>query len=1207
MKAPTIKKLVLLIFTATISSISFGQIYDDSFNLTAESIRLAPVPNSPEAQAFTKYGNTPVNLYTGSPNISIPIYTYKGREIDLPISLTYDASGIKVEQLANQVGLGWNLNVGGRISRIVNGMPDDFHLSSHTYGPYKSLWDTEVNSGIIAYDDISSNPSFNTQAELIDYMYFLKKTDEGEYDTQPDYFSFNALGNSDMFTIDVVSKTPKSLDNSRLKVSITKAFGGANTPITKWVVTTDDGTKYTFEEEEVTKDTNLNDIGEFSVFGMKKEYNSSWLLSKIESANNKDVYEFTYTPYGSDNRVANNVIGVTNIISVQNGAPQQTPTPTNLMGYSNTEYVIDQKILSKITHNGKVIVDVDLLANRWDMNANASAIEKINIYDNHNTTTNVKDLHKSYTFNYDYFRTSNAPVPPYNSGNAPNPILLRLMLESLDVNDKNNNQIKSYTFDYETPYAMPPTSSLAQDYYGYYNGATLNTVLYPTYSHPYVPNNGANRSSNFSFSKRGTLKKITYPTGGYTNFEYEPNYEKEITGSTTTWQNVASVSMVNPSLPAYNLNACNAIFPFPTGQVTPATLFDTFEVTSNQTDYKIIYDQSGSLGKNFTVEKVVSIVKIASPTATLSWTDIYDNNCNVKAGVDVVWNSLSLISGGMTPVYPYTTTITLDSGHYQVILANPSSNFTNSVDVEKGTIVNTYTYNEKAGIRIKSIKDYSDASTLTLHKSYEYPSGTVISEPRHTYTSTQFSLDSGGLPVQSTILHRLSYAGGTDKPHIGYSSVVETTIDANGNTNGKTIHEFNTTNSTNYKSGIYTYYINGKETAKQYGVSYELGKSKGKTIYDKNDIVVASSTNAYYDKEYYNNTGIYLHVDESKSDLWPIPHLSPTGKWKISYIPYDKGSNLYSPSLNIGSMSGGVQLHRPSECVDTQIWNNINDAHELCWPNVGRLLKQTSKAWGKFGAITNASSKQYYNAAADIVEQITSYTYYDEDLVTYPIPNKPAVILPANFLLKDTQTTNSKGETLKQEFLYADHLSTTGAGSLKSKNMVAIPLETKVYKGTSLMSYKKTHYSGTLPSKIQTAKGTAALEDRLLYERFEAGNLVQVKQVNGASTAYIWGYDNRYVIAKIENATYAQIESLSAFGNGFTITENLTTTQETQLRALSNTLVTTYIYDPMVGVTSTKDPRGNITTFEYDDFHRLKQVKDKDGNILSKNEYNYAN
>lgn len=1177
---------------------SYGQIYDSSFNYAAESMRLTPVPNSPEAQAFTKYGDTPVNMYTGTPNIQIPIYTHKGREFDLPISLTYDASGIKVEQLATQVGLGWNLNVGGRISRIVNGMPDDFHNTSYTSGPYQSLWDSTVNSGILAYDDISSSPSFDSYDDLIAYMYFLKKADDNEYDIQPDFFSFSALGNSDMFTIDVNSKTPKSLDSPRLKATITKAYGGANTPITKWVVTMDDGTIYTFEEEEVTRDVNLNDLGQPTLFGLRKEYNSSWLLTKIESANSKDVYEFTYTDLGfwGSNRTASSITGVTNVLS-------SVTTPTNNMGYSNTEYTIKQKVLSTITHNGDRIVAIDLLADRWDMTVD-SAIEKINIYDQ-DTGNPTADLHKSFVFDYDYFRTSFVSAPPYNSGNTPDPLFVRLKLDGILIKDSNSALVKDYMFEYNDPYTMPSTTSQGQDYFGYNNGVTSNSVLYPTYNAPSIPSgDGANRNPNFNSTKKGLLNKITYPTGGHTTFDYESNYEQEATDNSTVWQVIASTELDYPlpsAFPPYDPNACNDNSTL----VTPITDSDTFQVTQNQTDYKMVYDQTGTLGGTFTTEKRAILVKIASSTATLSWAQIYDNNCNVKAGVDVVWNLPF-----KQKTFPYSETITLDSGFYQLVLANPLSTFSNSFEVQEGVLVTNYTYNVKAGVRVKDIKDYIDATTLAFHKSYQYPSGTVISDPRYTYTSTQYSLDSGGYPVVSTILHRLSYASGTDKPHMGYAEVIETVEDALGSySNGSTSHRFNTNNAGNYRTGVYTYFINGKETAKQYGVTYYLGKSSGSTVYDSQGVPVSSSLNSYYGKEYYFNTGIYTHIDESRNDLFPIPtENTGNGKYYISYLPYTKIPASAGSSLLGWASMGGVALMPPPECISEY---QGTDGNDLCKPGIGRLIKQTSKAWGKAGNILTSSSSQYYDAATNIVSQLTNYTYYDEDVLTVVIPGEPAILVPGNYLLKDTETTNSKGETLKQEFLYADHVS-SGAGGLKSSNMLAIPLESKIYKDGTLMSHKKTVYSGTLPSKIQTLKGggtQSSPEDRLLFERFEDENLVQVKQVDGPTTAYIWGYDSRYVVAKVENTTYAEIENLTAFGSGsgFTITDKLTTTQENALRVISNVLVTTYEYDPMVGVSRITDPTGQTVTYHYDDFNRLEYVKDKNGKILSQNQYNYKN
>lgn len=73
----------------------------------------AIIPPSPNAAALGKFGSMPVSLHTGTPNISIPLYTLRGRELAVPISLDYHASGIKLEEVASNVGLGWSLSAGG--------------------------------------------------------------------------------------------------------------------------------------------------------------------------------------------------------------------------------------------------------------------------------------------------------------------------------------------------------------------------------------------------------------------------------------------------------------------------------------------------------------------------------------------------------------------------------------------------------------------------------------------------------------------------------------------------------------------------------------------------------------------------------------------------------------------------------------------------------------------------------------------------------------------------------------------------------------------------------------------------------------------------------------------------------------------------------------------------------------------------------------
>ena len=258
---------------------------------SGELAKMINIPNSPESQAFTKYGEYNVNMMAGTPEISIPLYTIQGREINLPISLTYDASGIKVAQMASQVGLGWNLSLGGRISRITNGLPDDF-LTGH----YKTIHDEGVRSKILAY--LNTNNFANHDAAL-EYMDFLYDISLNEVDTQPDLYAINVLGLNDIIVFDSNTNEmlPRALKNSRIKVEVT--FENNNDTyntkhIKEWIVTDDDGTKYYFSDAEVTRRT-IDDIGPTNSGTFDISYNSSWVLKKIESANGKDVYEFNYS------------------------------------------------------------------------------------------------------------------------------------------------------------------------------------------------------------------------------------------------------------------------------------------------------------------------------------------------------------------------------------------------------------------------------------------------------------------------------------------------------------------------------------------------------------------------------------------------------------------------------------------------------------------------------------------------------------------------------------------------------------------------------------------------------------------------------------------------------------------------------------------------------------------------------------------------
>ena len=159
-------------------------------------------------------------------------------------------------------------------------------------------------------------------------------------------------------------------------------------------------------------------------------------------------------------------------------------------------------------------------------------------------------------------------------------------------------------------------------------------------------------------------------------------------------------------------------------------------------------------------------------------------------------------------------------------------------------------------------------------------------------------------------------------------------------------------------------------------------------------------------------------------------------------------------------------------------------------------------------------------------------------------------------------------------------------------------------------------------------------EDAVIFHDYDTkGNPLEVSKADGTHIVYLWGYHQSQPIAKIENATYSDVQSrqvanlqtlsnadndrtvdiinsdgtLTKVGKEGDLREALRNLRASTSTSIPDSQVTTYTYDPLIGVTSITDPRGNTVYYEYDAFNRLKHVKDQDGNILSENEYRYKN
>ena len=145
------------------------------------------------------------------------------------------------------------------------------------------------------------------------------------------------------------------------------------------------------------------------------------------------------------------------------------------------------------------------------------------------------------------------------------------------------------------------------------------------------------------------------------------------------------------------------------------------------------------------------------------------------------------------------------------------------------------------------------------------------------------------------------------------------------------------------------------------------------------------------------------------------------------------------------------------------------------------------------------------------------------------------------------------------------------------------------------------------------------LEKRVEFVDYDQyGNVLEYSQYDGASTCYVWGYNDTAPIVSITNSSYSGMpqDLLNLISSASTISnteksaaeENLLRSKLEQIRNhfyLENSMVTTFTYDPSIGVTSRTDPKGYTYYYEYDIFNRLQLIRDADENIVSFNGYNY--
>lgn len=1119
-----LKKTATLFFLVAISLSLKAQITDFLPKIT---------PPSPTAFALGNYGNIPVGLFTGASNIEIPIMEYKTKNISVPIKLFYGSNGLKVDEISGNVGLGWNMNFGGVVTRTVRDLADENQLYLN------------------APDDISGGPN-NAAANQ-----FFYEANMGA-DTEHDIYSFSFNGNSGKFVFDK-NNNPVLLNQQKLKIE-----RYVNGTVNGFLITDTDGVQYYFYEEE---DTMFRTIG--AGHSVPDTYPTAWHLSKIVHPLGDEVY-FTYGGNGIYYTATNSQsLSFPYPFSQSDcdGIYNNVPTLSGIV--SQTMRVIGKQIV-KINSNNPINGEIDFSyinpGTSGLIDANSNKVSNISQFDKQSTLIEKVD--------FNYLNTANN----------------RNFLQSISFKDPN----KIYSFEYINPTSFPARLSTSQDHWGFYNGVLNNTNIVPgnlsEYGLDKINYNGANKEPNGIFTKTGMLFRIHYPTTGFSEFEYEPNtyYGTQIISPPIV---EADLSLSTGIDGMGSINTQKSIFSYnaQTIKITGSTSFDSYNCTPDlNTNHNKGVVSIFCLEDNTTIN-MYQYNQIGTPANYFSSYSFTPSTSNTPIYFDAQANKT------------YTVTLTAYSACTNTscqIFYTPTAPTTQMANIETG------------GVRIKSTKDYDTSSSPPIYKRYYYAPKSDLTHSSGNKGYTPYYID--------LVKQRHVCTGGDGLVACVYVDVQDLKVSSSS-----MLSLFDTGNSNCFYSDVTI--SNGGDNFENGGESKKFIIHRdywGNLVCGSNTINSAPWTNFGWDNGLEINNNVFKV--NSLNQFISLKDKANTYKLEDAYTQEIKS---YAVRQNCALACGAGNIHSCTtaetsvystnpcygKATGTQVYlNDVNNLDIMEYKNISywHYLNQTTET-------------QYDLNGLNPVTTITNYIYNN----------------PNHLQLTSQTTTNSTGETLETKHFYPqDMLGDPNVNTMITKNMIAIPLDTQVYKGITKLSEQHTIYGNgaatanlLLPINVYSAKfpntltsitipNVGQLENKVTYDLYDTnGSLLQYTPESGTPVSIIWGYNKTQPIAKIENAIYLSIptatitnlQSLSDADNDNCITatckEQLLRNGLNALRSslASNTLVTTYTYNPLIGITSITDPKGLTTYYEYDGFNRLKFTKDQDLNILQRNCYNY--
>jgi YD repeat-containing protein len=1112
-----------------------------------QDLKPTVIPPHPDAAALGRYGDFEMNHYTGTPSIVIPLYEIVENDISLPLSLSYDASGIKVAQTATWVGLGWVLNAGGVITRYSRGVTDGTAGTNYASVSQNKILDAVGwNSGGI----IQGTGLADAKAII-----------NGTLDADPDLYFFNFAGRSGKFI--ETSDGIYTLDRAELKIAFlgTGINGG-------WTITDENGFLYRFNDVEETIPNNYKGIHDFR---------SSWYLSSIKSPNGSEI-NFIYKPGGKEKSPVQSSYSY-DVQYNMSGFPSSINNNRTSIAYT---YSKKRQILDKITFSTGEVRFIST-EGRLDGAASDSNNPVLSSGYKLNSIQIVSyngNPVRYFSFEHGYFHNNSAGFTNYR-------LKLDNIAESLDGED---GTIKKHTFEYYSPAALPSSESKNMDHWGYYKSTAA--PLLPTYNLLERKLDVTERDASGTAQTAGTLKKINYPTGGSTEFIFEPHDYSRVGNN-----------LVNEDIIVKVTRGAGAQRPG-----NPVGYSEQFVINSNTTSAKINASFTYSALPNSSQLKF-EIVTGDFDTGPLDQVDpdtLTHEDLISEVVVDSWWANSSSA----------TENVTLPEGIY-FLKATADANTTSvggTISIYQKTGVQKTKY--AGGLRIQKLISYDPVTQKNIIKKFEYrdendtlrSSGVLVTPVKYELARKSVQAESAGmisglpayhvnmpsgctgeitnwLEIRSSNVYPL---GETSGSHVGYKRVIIKSEDDASASLGKVVETYTASDQ---------FIDEPKAFPSVTGNNWDhlRGKLLTRAVYDDNDQILSKTAQAYDFHAYKSYWGLAIHDAYSHTGSATVLH-----SCAFSY-------SLYQNNIGKAILKRSVETSYAHSAAGTQ-----------------SITKKISYYADK-KAVTPANRSHTFTTSTvewiTPTDSITTSIRYaiDESGTVMDDMFTKHIIAPQTYLEKVSSVT--QGPIYKRSNQYQLFDSKPLLSSIEEA-----PTGGSLSESIRFNSYdaagrvrQLTGKDGVSEVYVWNEKNKVAA--RILNSMVNDVFVNDFENSTGNSTDPNTGYKSSSVgftktLTSLSNGTY-KLQYWKKLGSAWelqTSTVNVSTGsynisisgQVDDLRFYpANARVVTYIYNDAGLVTSIIDENNFKKLFSYDGLGRLLTVKDANGNIVTKYEYKF--